>query len=103
MLHPYKATQDLTVLALREFWAVVADGNKGRTRRHASGNHVCNSIICGPGRIVMTVFAQLAYAILRSPTALMGCNGRSYSPCIPPSGCQAWIDRDHTQSLRLRA
>lgn len=49
MSHPYKATQDLTALALREFWAVVAHGNKGRTRRHASRNHVCNVTICGPG------------------------------------------------------
>lgn len=51
MLHPYKATQGLTVLALREFWTVVAQGNKGRTRRHASRNNACNVLVCGPGTL----------------------------------------------------
>lgn len=53
MLHPYKATQDLTALALREFWTVVAQGDKGRTHgaMHRETMLATYVLVCGPGTL----------------------------------------------------
>lgn len=107
MFHPYKAIQDLTALALREFWTAVAPRNQGTDTApctgHASRNHACNVLVCGPGTLRNDGIRITGI----DDTPKSDCAHRMQRAILPsmlsPSRCWAWIDRDHTQSLRLRA